>query len=94
MMGWNNGSMAAGGWIFIGLFWIVLIAASTWLVLRLVPSKTRTNSAVPASTSGIVAPGRDSPFDILDRRLANGDIDAQTYHVHYVALTAARAGTL
>jgi len=61
-------------------------------VLRLMRSKKR-HPAGSASTSGLVAPGQESPFDILDRRLASGDIDARTYHAHHIALTAARAGT-
>ena len=92
-MAWNDGGMAAGGWVFIGLFWIALIAAITWLVLRLAPSKTRTDPIGSVPTGRLVAPGQESPFDILDRRLASGDIDTQTYEAHHEALTAARGGT-
>lgn len=92
MMGLYGNGMSGGGWVFVGLFWIALIAMIVWLVLRLLPSKSTTGSTQATSGQSPAAPGPESPFEILDRRLAQGDIDAQTYQAHRAALTAAREG--
>ncbi|HEY8721717.1 SHOCT domain-containing protein [Pengzhenrongella sp.] len=85
MMGWYGGGMGAGGWVLMGLFWIALIALIIWLVVRLLPSTSRGGST---PTQG----AQDSPLEILDRRLARGEIDLETYQVHRAALIAARGG--
>jgi len=92
MMGWYGNGMSGGGWVFMGLFWIALIALVVWLVLRLLPSKDATSSTRATSGRIPAAPRPESPFEILDRRLAQGDIDAPTYQAHRAALTATRAG--
>jgi len=92
MMGWYGNGMSGGGWVFIGLFWIALIALITWLVLRLLPSKRKPRLTRATSGQWLATPGQESPFEVLDRRLAEGDIDAQTYQAHRAALAAARGG--
>jgi putative membrane protein len=89
MMGWYGGGMAWGAWIFIGLFWIVLIAAIIWLVVRLLPSNSRDDAApTPRRQSS----GQESALDILARRLAVGEIDLETYQTQRAALTEVRGG--
>ncbi|WP_407343432.1 SHOCT domain-containing protein [Pengzhenrongella phosphoraccumulans] len=89
MMGWYGGGMGAGMWLFMGLFWIALIALIIWLVIRLLPSH-----AEPGTTTTSVQPTasamQESPMDILDRRLAQGEIDLDTYQAHRAALISAR----
>lgn len=81
--------MAWGAWIFIGLFWIVLIAAIIWLVVRLLPSNSRDDAApTPRRQSS----GQESALDILARRLAVGEIDLETYQAQRAALTEVRGG--
>jgi len=92
MMGWYGNGMSSGGWVFIGLFWIALIALIAWLVLRLLPSNRKPRFAPVMPGQRLATPGPESPFEILDRRLAEGDIDAQTYETHRSALAAARGG--
>ncbi|MGV8965838.1 MAG: SHOCT domain-containing protein [Cellulomonas sp.] len=92
MMGWYGNGMNGGGWVFMGLFWIALIALTVWLVLRLLPSKGKPSVTGTGSAPWPATPGQESPFEILDRRLALGDIDGETYHAHRAALTAARGG--
>jgi putative membrane protein len=87
MMGWHGNGMAWGAGIFMGLFWIVLIAVIIWLVVRLFPARSQGGAAAPA-----LQPGPDSPLEILDRRLAQGEIDLETYQAHRAALIAARGG--
>lgn len=89
MMGWYGGGMGAGAWIFMGVFWVALIAVIIWLVVRLLPSKGETP---PAHQPPPPQPASESPFEILDRRLALGEIDLDTYTVQRAALLEARGG--
>jgi putative membrane protein len=91
MMGWYGSGMSGGLWVFMGLFWIILIAAIIWLVVRLLPSGARTG-ATPVAAAGSVRPQLPSPLEVLDGRLARGEIDLETYQAHRAALVAARGG--
>jgi putative membrane protein len=67
MMGYGWG-MGLAGWIFMGLFWVVVIGAVVWAVVALLPN----------SRTG--ARGRpETPEEILDRRFALGELDAEQY---------------
>ena len=79
MMGWYGGGMGFGGWLFMGLFWVALLALIVWLVVQLLPSRNR-----PVSGQG------ESPEDILDRRFARGEIDEQTYTAQRAVLANTR----
>ena len=87
MMGWYGGGMGAGSWIFMGLFWVILIAAIIWLVVRLLPASSHAGATTTAPHQ---VSGKGSPLDILDRRLAGGEIDLATYQAQRAALIAAR----
>ena len=67
--------MGAGGWVLMTVFWIVLVAFIVWAIVRLVPSRTDDvrEPRLPAA-----APP-EAPREILDRRLASGEIDVETY---------------
>ena len=93
MMGWYGSGTSGAPWIFMGLFWVVLIAAIIWLVVRLLPSGARSGvtSAVSAG-SGSSGSQLASPLEVLDGRLAHGEIDLETYQAHRAALVAARGG--
>ena len=80
MMGWYGGGMGYGAWMFMGLFWLVLLAVVIWAVVRLLPTRR------DAGRSREV----ESPEEILDRRFARGELDLETYQVQRAALTAAR----
>jgi putative membrane protein len=70
MMGYleHDGSWMNGfGMLFMVLVWGALIALGVWAVAR----STRGNSVGPTSA--------ESPRQILDRRLASGEIDAEEY---------------
>lgn len=63
--GWGMGPVA---WVFMGLFWIVVVGLVVWGVVTLLPG-----SRSPAR-------GRpESPEEILDRRFALGELDAEEY---------------
>jgi putative membrane protein len=63
MHGWYS-SMGAGGWILMTLFWVAFVALIIWVVVRLAGHSERAG---------------ELPEEILDRRLARGEIDGATY---------------
>lgn len=69
--GWGWGA----GWMMImPLVWLVLIGVVVWAVVRLArPGGGEVGPAGTATTQ------RESPQEILDRRLATGEIDLETY---------------
>ncbi len=69
MMDWgHNTNWWNGGMLFMGLFWLVLIAIAVWAVIRMTHRGDQT-----------LGNSLESARRILDRRLAGGEIDAQTY---------------
>lgn len=65
MWGWDGG----GGWWAMGLgmvIWVVVIALAVWLVARLVSQRP---------SGG----GTESAEELLRRRFASGEIDAEEY---------------
>ena len=78
-MGWYGGGVGPLGWLAMGLFWLILLGLIVWLVTRLLPA-----------SGGTTRPTGESPLDILDRRLAMGEIDLDTWQAQRAALLAAR----
>jgi putative membrane protein len=68
MMNWNDNSgwMNGNGMWMMLLFWGVLVALAVWAVVRM----TRHSSS--ATTA-------EGPRQILDRRFASGELDAEHY---------------
>jgi len=89
MMGWYGSGMGGGAGIFMGLFWVVLIAAMIWLAVRLSPWSSRSNATTVAAHQ---SSSQESLLDILDRGLASGEIDIEAYQLQRAALVAARGG--
>jgi putative membrane protein len=81
MDGWDG--IGVAGWLFMTVFWVALIAAIVWAVANLFPGR---GSGEPSSGE---LDGR--PEEILDRRLARGEIDPATYDELRNKLRAARA---
>lgn len=80
MDGWY-GDMSVGGWLLMTLFWMALLGAIVWAVASLFPSRRVTADGLPA----------ERPEEILDRRLARGEIDQETYDSLRARLRTARA---
>ena len=80
MMGWYGGGMGLLGWLGMGLFWLILLGLIVWLVTRL----------LPAGSGGTTRPASESPLEVLDRRLASGEVDLDTWQALRAALLAAR----
>lgn len=83
MMNWSGG-MGAGAWVFMSVLWVVLIAAIVWAMAALFGRTERSSGASIA----------DRPEEILDRRLASGEIDADTYDTLRTKLLAAHSQRL
>jgi len=79
MMDWDGG-MGGGAWILMTAFWVVLIGAIVWAVASLFPARGAGGESVG-----------ERPEEILDRRLARGEIDPATYDELRAKLSAARA---
>jgi putative membrane protein len=79
MMGYGWG-MGPGGWILMGLFWVVLIGLVVWAVVALLPGSRLDTRGRP-----------ETPEEILDRRFALGELDAEQYRRARQELAAARA---
>lgn len=70
--------MGGGGWILMILAWAALLGVIVWAVVRIFPGRTATTGA-----SG------EQPLETLDRRLAHGEIDLDTYDQLRAKLTGA-----
>jgi putative membrane protein len=78
MMGYGWG-MGPAGWIFMGLFWIVLIGVVVWAAVSLLPGSRGTRR------------GPETPQEILDRRFALGELDVEQYRRACEELAAGRS---
>ena len=88
MNGWDGG-MTTTGWIFMGLFWVLLILVIVWAITQVLPARSGSPEPKPPVKD-------DSPETILAQRLARGEIDAETYDalrekLHDDAVPAGRA---
>jgi putative membrane protein len=82
MMGLSSGEMGPIGWVATGAFWALLLWLSVWLIARLLPGSAKTTTAAG-----------DSPMEILNSRLASGEIDLADWQAQRAALNASMAGT-
>jgi putative membrane protein len=67
----NGYGMGTGGWLLMGVFWIVLLALVVFAVVRLFSSRAEHDREARG--------GSEEPRRILDRRLASGEITVETY---------------
>jgi putative membrane protein len=80
MMGWYGRGMGPLGWLGMGLFWLILLGLIVWLVIRL----------LPGSNGGTTRDTGRSALEILDRRLASGEIDLNTWQAQRATLLGAQ----
>lgn len=68
MDGWHDG-MGAGGWVLMTFVWVALVALAVWAFAQLFARDNHSGED-----------RRDPrPDEVLDRRLASGEIDEQSY---------------
>ncbi|MCB2176380.1 MAG: hypothetical protein KQH57_11275 [Actinomycetales bacterium] len=98
MMGWYGTGMGGFGLIGMGLFWLALIGLIVWLVVRLLPGRTQ---QPPIPRPPVVPPTGAGPRDdvaagpaleILDQRLARGEVDVETYQSIKATILDSRGG--
>lgn len=76
MNGMYGGGMGAGGWLLMSIVWIALVVSIVWAAVHLLPRREHSEPSGPARLS---SSREDDPLAILDRRLARGEIDVETY---------------
>lgn len=69
--GWC-GSMGAGGWLLMALLWGSFLAVVVWAITRLFPGSRSRNDTTGTHDGG-------DAVATLNRRLASGEIDEDTY---------------
>ncbi len=74
--------MGGGGWVMMIIAWSAVLAVIVWAVVTVRPGR--------GSARG---PSAERPLDILDRRLASGDIDADAYDHLRTKLTGSERQT-
>lgn len=80
MMSWYGGGMSPLEWFAMGVFWLVVLALIMWLVVRL----------LPGGGSVTTRPRGEPALEILDRRLASGEIDLEAWQAQRTALLTAQ----
>ena len=80
MMGWYGNGTGSLGWLGMGVFWLILLGLIVWLVMRL----------LPGSGGGTTRNTGESALEILDRRLASGQIDVEPWQAQRAAILTAR----
>jgi uncharacterized membrane protein len=80
MMGWSGGAMSPLAGLAIIVFWFVMFVLIVWAVGRLLPGSGREMTAASS----------ESAVEILDRRLANDQIDTHDWQARRNALMAAQ----
>jgi len=91
-MGWYGGGMTGFAWMGMGLFWLALLGFIVWLVIRLLPGKSREPKAATAAAVSPVASAAAPALAILDERLASGEVDVETYRAIRAMLVEGREG--
>jgi uncharacterized membrane protein len=76
MMGSYGNGMGLLGWLGMGVAGLLLLGLIIWLIVWLLPSSTGPTSR----------PTGDSAAEILDRRMASGEIDVPAWQAQRAAL--------
>lgn len=85
--GW--GAMSPFGWVLMVALWVSVIAVVAWAVTRIFPGASQgSGSSDPMRPRA----AEDDPQALLDRRLASGEVDPETYDQIRQRLEAARKG--
>lgn len=85
--GW--GAMSPFGWLLMVALWVSVIAVVAWAVTRIFPGASQVSGAADPTR---LRAAEDDPQALLDRRLANGEVDPETYDQIRQRLEAGRQG--
>lgn len=75
MMGSYGNGMGSLGLLGAGAFWLLLVGLIVWLVMRLHPGSSRSDRPISESAA-----------EVLDRRMANGEMDVPAWQAQRAAL--------
>jgi putative membrane protein len=78
MMGWYGGGMSPIAGLAVIAFWVILVGLIVWAVGRL----------LPGCSGEMISASSESAVEILDRRLANGEINMHDWQARRSALMA------
>jgi putative membrane protein len=92
MMGRYGYGFDYGAWLVMTLFWLILLAAVAWVVVRLLAGRPQGAAQPPVQAASTPAgqPAAETPEDILDRRFARGELEIEAYQAQRAALRQAR----
>ena len=85
MMGWYGHGGFGTSWMLMGAVWLLVLLALGWLVIRLASGRR----PAPADPTGQTR----SALELLDRRFALGEIDADAYRAQRALLLSGREVT-
>lgn len=83
MMGWYGGGMGPLAGLAVIAFWVIMFVLIVWAVGRL----------LPGSSAETTVANSESAVEILDRRLADGEIDMHDWQARRSALMATQEET-
>jgi uncharacterized membrane protein len=83
MMGWYGGGMGPLAGLAVIAFWVIMFVLIVWAVGRL----------LPGSSAETTVANSESAVEILDRRLADGEIDMRDWQARRSALMATQEET-
>jgi len=78
MMGWYGGGVSPIAGLAVIVFWVILFGLIVWAVGRL----------LPGCSAETTTANSESAVEILDRRLANGEINMHDWQARRSALMA------
>ncbi|WNM24864.1 SHOCT domain-containing protein [Demequina capsici] len=90
MMGMYGAGGSGLAWFGMGILWLALIGVIVWLAIRLATHRNAQPSATLQAETLAPKPPNESALEILDRRLATGEIDVETYKASRDAIRETR----
>jgi len=80
-MGWYSGGMSPLAGLTMFVFWLALLGLIIWAVGRVLPGST-------GETTRAMSAKSESAVEILDSRLANGEVDLHDWQAERSALSS------
>ena len=80
--GMHGGDIGAGWWIVMGTMMVLFMGGMMWMMMRGMGGGSSQQSSAPWDRIGT----RESPLEMLERRLAAGEISIEEYQARREAL--------
>jgi len=79
MMNGGWGAMTSFGWAMMVVLWVSVIGLVVWAMTRIFPGGGSSEGTRGAHDQGRDGDGPTDPRALLERRLAAGEVDPETY---------------